>query len=79
MGMEGALRRRVGGLSEASFRARFGTEESCRGALFDLRWGRGWTCPACGHERCAELKGRAIHQCNRCKHQVSLTAGTVFH
>ncbi len=79
MGMEGALRRRVGGLSEASFRARFGTEESCRGALFDLRWGRGWTCPACGHERCADLKGRAIHQCNRCKHQVSLTAGTVFH
>ena len=35
--------------------------------------------PGCGHGRCAELKGRAVYQCNRCKHQVGLTAGTVFH
>ena len=27
----------------------------------------------------AELKGRAVYQCNRCKRQVGLTAGTVFH
>src|SRR4029453_10278200 len=26
-----------------------------------------------------ELQGRAVYQCNRCKHQVGLTAGTVFH
>ena len=25
------------------------------------------------------LRGRAVYQCNRCKHQVGLTAGTVFH
>ena len=36
-------------------------------------------CPACGHGRCAELKTRALYSCNRCKHQVGLTAGTVFH
>ena len=47
--------------------------------LFQLRWGKGWACPACGHGRCAALKGRAVYQCNRCKHQVGLTAGTVFH
>ena len=47
--------------------------------LFALRWGKGWSCPACGHGRCAELKTRALYQCNRCKHQVGLTAGTVFH
>ena len=79
MGAESGLRRRVKGLSEAEFRQRFGTEAQCRAALYQLRWGKGWACPACGHGRCAELKGRALYQCNRCKHQVGLTAGTVFH
>ena len=41
--------------------------------------GQGLVCPTCGHGRCAELKGRAVYQCNRCKRQVGLTAGTVFH
>ena len=44
-----------------------------------LRWGKGWACPGCGHGGYAELKGRAVYQCNRCKRQVGLTAGTVFH
>jgi ISXO2-like transposase domain/Transposase zinc-ribbon domain len=79
MGAESRLRRWVKGLSEAEFRRRFGTEEACRAALFELRWGRGWVCPACGHGRCAQLRSRAVYQCNRCKHQVGLTAGTVFH
>ena len=79
MGTESGLRRRVQGLSEADFRARFGSEEACRAMLFELRWGQGWSCPACGHGRCAELKTRALYQCNSCKHQVGLTAGTVFH
>jgi DNA-directed RNA polymerase subunit RPC12/RpoP len=79
MGTESELPRRVKGLSEAEFRRRFGTEEACRAALFLLRWGQGWACPACGHGRCAKLKGRAVYQCNRCKRQVGLTAGTVFH
>ena len=79
MGAESGLRRRVKGLSEAEFRQRFGTEAQCRVALFQLRWGKGWACPACGHGGHAELKGRAVYQCNRCKHQVGLTAGTVLH
>src|SRR3954452_3462763 len=79
MGAESGLRRRVKGLSEAEFRQRFGTEAQCRAALFSLRWGRGWACPGCGHGGYAELKGRAVYQCNRCKRQVGLTAGTVFH
>ena len=79
MGAESGLRRRVKGLSETEFRARFGTEAACRAALFELRWGKGWVCPACGHGGYAELKSRAVYQCNRCKHQAGLTAGTVFH
>jgi transposase-like protein len=72
------LRRSVKGLSEAAFRERFGAEEACRQALFALRWREGLTCPACGHRGFCELKGRKAYQCNRCKKQLSLTAGTVF-
>jgi hypothetical protein len=35
------LRRSVEGLSEAEFRERFGTEEACRRALFEMRWPEG--------------------------------------
>ena len=72
------LRRAVKGLSEAAFRERFGTEEACREALFAMRWQEGPTCPVCGHEGFCALRTRALFQCNRCKRQVRLTAGTVF-
>src|SRR5215217_8500814 len=72
------LRRSVEGLSEAEFRERFGTEEACRRALFEMRWPEGLACPACGGRSCYELKSRKLFRCNRCKRQVRLTAGTVF-
>jgi transposase-like protein len=72
------LRRAVKGLSEAEFRERFGTEEACRAALFEMRWREGLTCPACGGRSFCELKTRKLFQCNRCKKQLRLTAGTVF-
>ena len=73
-----SLRRVVKGLSEAEFRERFGTDEACREALFDMRWRDGLTCPACGGRSFCELTARKVFQCNRCKRQVRLTAGTVF-
>ena len=72
------LRRLARGLSEAGFRERFGSEEACRAALFEMRWRDGLTCPACGGRGFCELRGRKAFQCNRCKKQVRLTAGTVF-
>jgi transposase-like protein len=74
----GGLRRSVGGLSEAGFRERFGTEEACRKALFGMRWREGLTCPGCGHHGFCTLGTRRLLQCNRCKRQVRLTAGTVL-
>jgi transposase-like protein len=71
-------RRSLQGLSEGAFRERFGTEEACRTALFEMRWREGLTCPACGHRGFCALKTRQLFQCNRCKKQVRLTAGTVF-
>ena len=72
------VRRSARGLSEAEFRERFGSEEACRKALFETRWREGFTCPCCGHRRFCELKARKVFQCNHCKKQLSLTAGTVF-
>jgi transposase-like protein len=72
------LRRAVRGLSEAAFRERFGTEGACREALFRMRWREGLTCPACGGSSFCRLRTRKVFQCNRCKKQLSLTAGTAF-
>jgi ISXO2-like transposase domain/Transposase zinc-ribbon domain len=77
--MPGKLAARVRGLSEGQFRAAFGTEAQCRAVLERLRWPKGFICPSCGHGGRAWLAERQLYQCNRCKHQVSLTAGTMFH
>src|ERR687890_2919385 len=78
MATAGGLRRTVRGLSEAEFRERFGTEEACRQALFEMRWREGLTCRACDGSSFCRLRTRELFQCNRCKRQVRLTAGTVF-
>jgi hypothetical protein len=72
------LGRAMKGLSEAAFRERFGTEDACRKVLFEMRWREGLTCPARGGRGFRELKTRELFQCNRCKKQVRLTAGTMF-
>src|SRR3982751_4622601 len=66
------------GLSEAALREGFGTAGAWREALFATRWREGLTCPACGHRGFCQLRTRKVFQCNRCKRQLSLTAGTVF-
>jgi ribosomal protein L37AE/L43A len=78
MASAAGLRRSLKGLSESAFRERFGTEEACRTALFEMRWRESLTCPACGHQGFCALKTRKLFQCNRCKKQIRLTAGTVF-
>jgi ribosomal protein L37AE/L43A len=78
MATAAGLGRAIKGLSEATFRERFGTEEACRTALFEMRWREGLICPACGHKSFCRLTTRELFQCNRCKRQVRLTAGTVF-
>src|SRR4051795_3806768 len=72
------VQRAMRGRSEAAFRGQFGSEDACRQALLEMRWREGLTCPACGHRGFCQLKTRKLLQCNRCKRQVGLTAGTVF-
>jgi hypothetical protein len=56
----------------------YGTEELCFDALFAWRWPKGYQCPYCGHRKGCQLKTRKLQQCNRCHHQTSITAGTLF-
>src|SRR4028118_787767 len=77
--MPGKLASRVRGLSEAQFREAYGTEEQCRAVVEKLRWPAGFVCPLCGGTEGKWLSTRPRIQCRACRHQVSLTAGTVFH
>ena len=61
-----------------TFMKQFSTEAQCRKYLADLRWKSGYVCPKCGCRHAYRLaNGR--YQCAKCRHQVSVTAGTVLH
>jgi ISXO2-like transposase domain/Transposase zinc-ribbon domain len=77
--MPSKLASRVRGLSEAQFREAYGTEEQCRAVVEKLRWPKGFVCPLCGGTEGRWLSTRPKIQCRTCRHQVSLTAGTIFH
>ncbi len=61
------------------FQRRFPDDAACRDYLFASRWPNGFRCPACGSERATPLTRRLLWQCVACRHQVSITAGTVLH
>jgi len=56
---------------------RFATEDSCREYLMRLRWPNGFVCPRCqAKEAWSATRGRLV--CRVCRHQSSVTAGTIF-
>jgi len=61
------------------FMDRFATENDCREHFFKLRWPEGFKCPKCDHRGYSFIKYRNLYQCLACRHQASLTAGTVMH
>lgn len=68
------------GLSLSEFMDNFGTEAQCEVALETAKWPNGFLCANCGHNSFSCLtRGRTKRQCNKCKHQTSLIAGTIFH
>ena len=55
----------------------FATEEQCRAYLAALRWPEGFMCPRCGGRKAwPAQRGRLI--CAACRHQATVTAGTIF-
>jgi transposase-like protein len=61
------------------FQSKFATEEACQQYLATCRWPEGFVCPRCGNHRAYELMRLRRWQCSGCRHQVSLTAGTILH
>jgi hypothetical protein len=59
------------------FVKQFNTEEQCRDYIYQLRWPNGFECPHC---KCTEywLINDKLYECRLCKHQTSVTAGTIF-
>ena len=59
------------------FDERFASEEACIAYLMSLRWPKGFACPKCGGDR-AWRRARLAMVCARCRHETSITAGTLF-
>lgn len=66
-------------ISFKEFRTRYHTEEACREELFRQRFPEGFVCPKCGCKEFYAIRSRNICQCRSCRHQTSVTAGTVMH
>jgi transposase-like protein len=64
----------------AAFLKSYGTEEQCKQALEAMRWPQGFRCPVCQGSRCSgyERGGRRYWQCSHCRHQTTVTSGTIF-
>ena len=69
---------KVRGMSLVSFQQQFGTEKECRAYLLHKRWPKGFVCPKCGVSHHYVLSNGML-QCASCRHQTSVTAGTVMH
>jgi hypothetical protein len=61
------------------FNDQFNSEEACLEFLKQLRWPHGFMCPNCSHDDGYFLTCRPLIQCVLCRHQTSVTAGTLFH
>ena len=56
----------------------FGSEDRCRAYLEALRWPDKVSCPRCKSNKISEIVKRNQFDCDACRYQFSVTAGTVF-
>ncbi|MBZ0265036.1 transposase, partial [bacterium] len=66
-------------MSFFEFKERFPDEDACFDYMVKVRWPNGFFCPRCSHQHAYPIRKRKLFQCADCRHQVSVTAGTVFH
>ena len=62
-----------------AFHEAFPDEARCWVWLRRMRWPRGFRCPRCRGQASYRPARRDLEQCQGCRYQVSLTAGTVLH
>lgn len=62
------------------FNRDFPTEDSCLEWLRNHRWPERIECPSCKTvNKFYRVKGRKVYQCDKCRFQLSPTAGTILH
>ena len=68
------------GMSMFEWFEQFGSEDQCETALEHARWPEGFRCPRCGGAAHCVLHARTrkTFQCNACRQQTSVIAGTLF-
>jgi transposase-like protein len=57
---------------------KFGSEDKCRTYLEALRWTDGVICPRCSSRKISRIILRNQFDCDNCRYQFSVTAGTIF-
>lgn len=60
------------------FESRFSSILGCTDYLYSLRWPDGFVCPRCDGKSATAVR-ESLYQCKACRHQVSVTSGTIFH
>ncbi len=59
---------------------KYGSDDNkCREYLETLKWMGVVRCPRCGSEKISRIKKRGQFDCDACRYQFSVTAGTIFH
>ena len=73
------MENRFKSLTILEFQERFPDENSCYEYLLELKWGKGFVCPSCGHSNYCNGKRKHDRQCTSCHRISSPTSGTLFH
>jgi transposase-like protein len=58
---------------------RYSDANKCRAALVKLRWPEGVRCPECLSDKISHVEERHIYDCDSCRYQFSVLAGTMLH
>jgi transposase-like protein len=58
---------------------RYQSEDKCYRDLEELRWLDGIACLRCGSVNISRIQARRQFDCDSCRYQFSVTAGTIFH
>ena len=66
-------------LNKIEFGKRFYDNESCYMYLIEQKWGNGFSCSRCGHEKYYKGKTYYYCKCRKCGYSESVTANTIFH
>lgn len=66
-------------LSINKFRNLFKTNEDCLNYLIEKKWGNGYKCHKCGHDKYGKGRQWFYRRCKKCCYDESVTANTMYH